>query len=55
MSGKQATKDFYSGEEYVTNLDSTLWNKRGVSRSVVCRASHTHISAVIACDIYLLS
>lgn len=35
MSGKQATKDFYSGEEYVTNLDSTLWGKRGVSRCVV--------------------
>ena len=37
MSGKQATKDFYSGEDYVTNLDGTLWNKRGVSRSVVQR------------------
>ena len=27
-SGKQATQDFYSAEEYVTNLDEALWEKR---------------------------
>ena len=52
MSGKQATKDFYSGEDYVTNLDGTLWNKRGVSRSVVQRASITYIVG-IGCGIHL--
>ena len=32
-SGKQATKDFYSGEDYVTTFDSmALWEKRGVSK-----------------------
>ena len=30
-SGKTATKDFYSGEAFVTNLNGPLWEKRGVS------------------------
>ena len=32
-SGHKATKDFYSGEEYVTTFDSLAhWERRGVSK-----------------------
>lgn len=58
MSGKQATKDFYSGEEYVTNLDGPLWGKRGVSRCVVYPTHlwvHGNAFFVLICHIYVHS